>query len=192
MPNGIALITITYFSSRTGDEIVSALKDMLTRGASGIVLDLRDNPGGVVDSAVTVASQFLKEGTVLYALDSEGKKVTWDVKPGGLATDLPLAVLVNGNSASASEVVAGALQDYGRGLLLGTKTFGKGMVDHFRQLSDGSAIYISIGRWYTPNGRQIEGNGLTPDIVVERTEQDVQQGKDPQLDQAIEYIKRKS
>jgi carboxyl-terminal processing protease len=192
MPNGIALITITYFSSRTGDEIVSALKDMLTRGASGIVLDLRDNPGGVVDSAVTVASQFLKEGTVLYALDSEGKKVTWDVEPGGLAIDLPLAVLVNGNSASGSEVVAGALQDYGRGLLLGTKTFGKGMVDHFRQLSDGSAIYISIGRWYTPNGRQIEGNGLTPDIVVERTEQDVQQGKDPQLDQAIEYIKSKS
>ena len=191
MPNGIALITITYFSSRTGDEIVSALKDMLTRGARGIVFDLRDNPGGGVDSAVTVASQFLKEGTVLYALDSEGKKVTWDVEPGGLAIDLPLAVLVNGNSASASEVVAGALQDYSRGLLIGTKTFGKGSVDHFRELSDGSAIYITIGHWYTPKGRQIEGQGLTPDVVVERTEQDVQEGKDPQLDQAIEYIKSK-
>jgi carboxyl-terminal processing protease len=178
--NGIAHITITYFSSRTGDEIVSALKDMLASGMRGIVLDLRDNPGGVVDSAVTVASQFLKEGTVIYALDSEGRKVTWDVEPGGLATDLPLAVLVNG-----------ALQDYGRGLLIGTKTFGKGTVDHFRELSDGSAIYITIGRWYTPKGRQIEGQGLTPDIVVERTEQDVQQGKDPQLDQAIEYIKSK-
>jgi carboxyl-terminal processing protease len=189
--NGIAHITITYFSSRTGDEIVSALKDMLASGMRGIVLDLRDNPGGVVDSAVTVASQFLKEGTVIYALDSEGRKVTWDVEPGGLATDPPLAVLVNGNSASASEVVAGALQDYGRGLLIGTKTFGKGTVDHFRELSDGSAIYITIGRWYTPKGRQIEGQGLTPDIVVERTEQDVQQGKDPQLDQAIEYIKSK-
>jgi len=191
MPNGIALITITYFSERTGDETVSALKNVLASGAKGIVLDLRDNPGGVLDSAVAVASQFLKDGIVLYALNSNGKKETWDVKPGGLATDLPLAVLVNGNSASASEVVAGALQDRERAPLIGNQTFGKGSINHFRQLSDGSAIYISIGRWYTPNGRQIEGNGLTPNIVVERTEQDVQQGKDPQFDQAIEYIKSK-
>jgi len=191
LSNGIAVIAITYFSERTGDEIVSALKDMLAGGAKGIVLDLRDNPGGVLDSAVTVASQFLKDGIVLYALDSNDRKETWDVKPGGLATDLPLAVLVNSNSASASEVVAGALQDRERAPLIGNQTFGKGSINHFRQLSDGSAIYISIGRWYTPNGREIEGNGLTPDMVVERTEQDVQQGKDPQLDQAIEYIKSK-
>ena len=191
LPSGIAVITITYFSERTGDETVSALKDVLASGAKGIVLDLRDNPGGILDSAVTVASQFLKDGIVLYALDSSGKKETWDVKTGGLATDLPLAVLVNGNSASASEVVAGALQDYGRAPLIGNQTFGKGSINHFRQLSDGSAIYISIGRWYTPNGRQIEGNGLTPDIVVDITEQDIQQGKDPQLDRAIEYIESK-
>jgi carboxyl-terminal processing protease len=164
---------------------------VLASGAKGIVLDLRDNPGGVLDSAVTVASQFLKDGIVLYELDSNDEKQTWDVKPGGLATDVPLAVLVNGNSASASEVVAGALQDYGRAPLIGNQTFGKGSINHFRQLSDGSAIYISIGRWYTPNGRQIEGNGLTPDIVVDRTEQDIQQGKDPQLDRAIEYIESK-
>ena len=191
LPNGIAIITITYFSERTGDETVSALKDVLASGAKGIVLDLRDNPGGILDSAVAVASQFLKQGIVLYALDSSCKKETWDVKPGGLATDVPLAVLVNGNSASASEVVAGALQDYGRAPLIGNQTFGKGSINHFRQLSDGSAIYISIGRWFTPNGRQIEGNGLTPDIVVNTTEQDIQQGKDPQLDRAIEYIKSK-
>jgi carboxyl-terminal processing protease len=191
LPSGIALITITYFSERTGNETVSALKDMLASGAKGIVLDLRDDPGGILDSAVTVASQFLKEGIVLYSLDGSGKKESWEVNAGGLAIDLPLAVLVNGNSASASEVVAGALQDYGRAPLIGNQTFGKGSVDHFRQLSDGSAIYISIGRWYTPNGRQIEGNGLTPDIVVDRTEQDIQQGKDPQLDRAIEYIKSK-
>ena len=191
LPNGIAVITITYFSERTGDETVTALRNVLASGAKGIVLDLRDDPGGVLDSAVTVASQFLKEGIVLYALDSNGNKETWDVKPGGLATDVPLAVLVNSNTASASEVVAGALQDYGRAPLIGNQTFGKGTVNHFRQLSDGSAIYISIGHWYTPNGRQIEGNGLTPDIVVSRTEQDVQQGKDPQLDRAIEYIQSK-
>jgi carboxyl-terminal processing protease len=191
LPNGLAVITITYFSERTGDEITSALKNVLANGAKGIVLDLRDNPGGTLDSAVIVASQFLKQGIVVYALDSSGKKETWDVKPGGLATDLPLAVLVNSNSASASEVVAGALQDYGRAPLIGNQTFGKGSVDHFKQLSDGSAIYISIGRWFTPNGRQIEGNGLTPDMVVNTTEQDIQQGKDPQLDRAIEYIKSK-
>jgi len=191
LPNGIAIITITYFSERTGDEITSALKDVLARGAKGIVLDLRDNPGGILDSAVTVANQFLKDGIVLYELDSNDEKQMWDVKPGGLATDVPLAVLVNGNSASASEVVAGALQDYGRAPLIGNQTFGKGSINHFRQLSDGSAIYISIGRWYTPNGRQIEGNGLTPDIVIDRTEQDIQQGKDPQLDRAIEYIESK-
>ena len=104
---------------------MSALKNVLASGAKGIVLDLRDNPGGVLDSAVIVASQFLKDGIVLYALDSNGKKETLDVKPGGLATDLPLAVLVNGNSASASEVVAGALQDHERGPLIGNQTFGK-------------------------------------------------------------------
>ncbi len=191
LPNGIAVISITYFSERTGDETVSALKTVLASGAKGIVLDLRDNPGGLLDSAVIVSSQFLKEGIVVYALDGEGNKETWDVKPGGLATDVPLVVLVNGNSASASEVVAGALQDYGRAMLIGNQTYGKGSINHFRQLSDGSAIYISIGHWYTPNGRQIEGNGLTPDIVVNTTEQDIQQGKDPQLDQAIEYIKSK-
>jgi carboxyl-terminal processing protease len=155
----------------------------------GLILDLRDNPGGSLDAAVSVASQFLKEGIVLYALNSDGERETWDVKAGGLATELPLAVLVNRNSASASEVVAGALQDHGRGMLIGNETFGKGSINHFRQLSDGSAIYITIGRWYTPNGRQIEGNGLTPDIVVDRTDQDIAEGKDPQLDRAIEYIK---
>ena len=106
-----------------------------------------------------------------------------------MATDLPLAVLVNENSYSASEVVAGALQDHKRGLLIGTTTFGKGAICLFRELSDGSAIYITIGRWNTPDGRQIEGNGLTPDEVVERTEEQIEQGIDPQLDRAIEYIK---
>ena len=187
----IARIRITYFSSRTGDEIATALKDVIDGGVSGIILDLRDDPGGVLDSAIKVASQFLKEGIVLYTVDSNGDRENWDVIKGGLATDLPLAVLVNENSASASEVVAGALQDYDRGLLIGTKTYGKGSINHFRELSDGSAIYITIGRWYTPNGRQIEGNGLIPDVVVERTEQDIQEGKDPQLDKAVEYIKSK-
>ncbi len=187
--DNIAHIRITYFSRRTGDEIISALKDVMAAGAVGVILDLRDNPGGTLDAAVSVASQFLKEGIVLSTVDGNGEKQSLSVEKGGLATDMPLAILVNEVSASASEVVAGALQDYGRGVLIGTQTFGKGSLNHFRELSDGSAIYITIGRWYTPNGRRIEGHGLTPDIVINRTEDDIAQGKDPQLERAVEYIK---
>ncbi len=188
LPEKIAHVRITSFSSRTESELVSALEDVRGEGVKGIILDLRNNPGGTLDAAVSVASQFLEGGQVLYSLDSKGDKETWEVREGGLATDLPLAVLVNGGSASASEVVSGAIQDQERGVLIGMQTFGKGSINHYRELSDGSAIYISIARWYTPNGRQIEGNGLTPDIVVEMTEQDIEEGKDHQLDKAIEYV----
>ena len=189
LPDNIAHIEITRFTSRTGAEFISALETVLEQDVAGVILDMRDNTGGVVTSAVTVTSQFLKDGVVLYTVDSEGGKQKWGVESGGIATDLPLAILVNENSASGSEVVAGAVQDYERGPLVGTLTFGKGSVNHFRQLSDGSAIYITIGRWETPNGRLIEGQGLSPDIEVELTDEDIQQGKDPQLDKAIEYIK---
>lgn len=189
LPHDIAHIRLTHFSDRTNAELASALEEILAKDAVGIILDLRDNPGGILEAAVAVASQFLKEGCVLYAVDSEGQRETWNVKEGRLATDPPLAVLVNGNSASASEVVAGALQDHGRAPLIGTKTLGKGSVNHFHQLSDGSAIYITFSRWYTPNGRQIEGYGLSPDDEVERTTEDIEQGNDPQLDRAIEYIR---
>lgn len=188
-PTNIAHIEVSHFSSRTGAEIVSALEDIVASDVSGIILDLRDNPGGVLEAAVDLASQFLDEGIVVYVIDGKGNKETWEVREGGLATDLPLAVLVNGNSASGSEVVAGALQDHGRGIVVGTKTLGKGRVNHFHELSDGSAIYITTAWWYTPNGRQIEGQGILPDVTVERTAEDIERGYDPQLERAIEYIK---
>ncbi len=188
-PTNIAYIEVDYFSSRTGDEIVSALEDITASDVRGIILDLRDNPGGILEAAVDLASQFLEEGVVAYVIDGEGNEETWEVREGGLATDLPLVVLVNGNSASGSEVVAGALQDYGRGIVIGTKTLGKGRVNRFHELSDGSAIYITIAWWYTPNGRQIEGQGILPDVTVERTAEDIERGYDPQLERAIEYIK---
>ena len=188
-PTNIAHIEVSHFSSRTGVEIVSALEDIVASDVSGIILDLRDNPGGVLEAAVDLASQFLDEGIVVYVIDGKGNKETWEVREGGLATDLPLAVLVNDNSASGSEVVAGALQDHGRGIVIGTKTLGKGRVNHFHELSDGSAIYITIALWYTPNGRQIEGQGILPDVTVERTAEDIERGYDPQLERAIEYIK---
>jgi carboxyl-terminal processing protease len=188
LDDGIAHIEVHYFSSRTGSELRSALDHLIAGGVRGIVLDLRDNPGGPVSSAVSVASEFLEEGVMAYIVDSEGNEEAWEVEEGGVATDLPLAVLVNGHSASASELVAGALQDHDRGPVIGTTTLGKGAVNHFHQLSDGSAIYITSGRWFTPDRQEIEGNGITPDETVEFLEEHAETGVDPQLQRAVEYL----
>lgn len=188
LPGNIAHIEVGHFTSRTGSEMTSALEDIIADDVSGIILDLRDNPGGVLKAAVAVASQFLEEGIAVYVIDGEGNEEEWRVEEGGLATKLPLVVLVNSNSASSSEVVAGALQDHMRGIVIGTQTLGKGAVNHFRELSDGSAIYITSARWYTPNRQQIEGQGITPDEIIEITEDDLARGHDPQLERAIEYI----
>lgn len=188
LPGNIAHIEVGHFTSRTGSEMTSALEDIIADDVSGIILDLRDNPGGVLKAAVAVASQFLEEGIAVYVIDGEGNEEEWRVEEGGLATKLPLVVLVNSNSASSSEVVAGALQDHMRGIVIGTQTLGKGAVNHFRELSDGSAIYITSARWYTPNRQQIEGQGITPDEIIEITEDDLARGYDPQLERAIEYI----
>ncbi|MFC2059359.1 S41 family peptidase, partial [Chloroflexota bacterium] len=188
LSDNIALLSITHFSYETASELASELKGILADGATGIILDLRSNPGGTLDGAVSVASQFIEEGLVLYSINSNGEQDSWEVKSGGIALDIPLVVLVNEGSASSSEVVAGALQDHDRARLVGTRTLGKGSVNHIRELSDGSAIYITIARWYTPNGRLIEGLGLPPDYVVEITEEDIENGDDPQLERAIEYL----
>ncbi|MGB3128627.1 MAG: S41 family peptidase [Dehalococcoidia bacterium] len=188
LPGNIAHIEVGHFTSRTGSELTSALEDIIADDVSGIILDLRDNPGGVLKAAVAVASQFLEEGVAVYVIDGEGNEEEWRVEEGGLATKLPLVVLVNSNSASSSEVVAGALQDHMRGIVIGTQTLGKGTVNHFRELSDGSAIYITSARWYTPNRQQIEGQGITPDEIIEITEDDLARGYDPQLERAIEYV----
>ena len=188
LPGNIAHIEVGHFTSRTGSEMTSALEDIIADDVSGIILDLRDNPGGVLKAAVAVASQFLEEGIAVYVIDGEGNEEEWRVEEGGLATKLPLVVLVNSNSASSSEVVAGALQDHMRGIVIGTQTLGKGTVNHFRELSNGSAIYITSARWYTPNRQQIEGQGITPDEIIEITEDDLARGHDPQLERAIEYI----
>jgi carboxyl-terminal processing protease len=130
-------------------------------------LDLRNNPGGLLDSAVKVASQFLDRGNVTKIIDNKGDSSTLSVQSGGVATKLPVVVLVNGGSASASEIVAGALQDYSRAKIIGVQTYGKGSVQMIRGLSDGSTIHVTIARWYTPNGHQIDSVGIKPDIVSE-------------------------
>lgn len=186
--NDILHITVSAFSSRTEGELKQALEEAIADGAVGAILDLRGNPGGLLESAVAVASQFLDGGVVTEVEYGDGEREAWEVEEGGVALDLPLAVLVDGGSASGSEVVAGALQDRERAVIIGTQTFGKGSVNHFHRLADGSAIYITGARWYTPNGHLIEGQGITPDVVVEITEEDIEKGLDPQLDQAIDYL----
>jgi carboxyl-terminal processing protease len=189
LPDDIAHIQITHFSERTPDELAAALNEALQSGAGGIIIDLRGNPGGLLDTVVDVASNFLDGGIVLYEADGAGNITNpRPASSGGVATDLPLAVLVDGGSASGSEVLAGALQDRGRAPLIGTKTYGKGSVNILQELSDGSALYLTTAYWLTPNRYLIQGVGITPDFEVEITAEDIASGRDPQLEFAVAYI----
>lgn len=179
----IGYIRLTIFSQKTDIELVSALKFMLAEGRiDGIVLDLRNNGGGLLDASIDVASQFLSDGMVVDVVDGNGRHSPYDVRKGGLATDIPLIVLVNNGSASASEVLAGALQDYGRAKLAGQKTYGKGSVQIISNLKDGGAIHLTIARWYTPNGRPINGVGLEPDFLLDLEEEEL-------VDWAVDYLR---
>ncbi len=182
MREDIAYIRITQFSARTDEELYPALQSIIQEAATGIILDLRSNPGGPLEAAVDVASHFLKEGVVVNVVDNEGNRTIYEVKPDALTTDLPLIILVDGYSASGSEVLVGALQDYELATIAGTKTFGKGSVNILRQLGDGSALYITSGRWLTPNGRLIEGEGLYPDYELELEGEDA-------IQWAIDFLK---
>jgi len=189
LPDDIAHIQITHFAERTPVELTEALNNVLQSGAWSIILDLRGNPGGLLDVVVDVVDEFLDGGIILYAANGEGDIIEdFPASSGGLATDLPLIVLVDGGSASGSEVLAGALQDHERATLIGTITYGKGSVNILHELSDGSALYVTTARWLTPDLHLIEGVGLTPDIEVEITAEDIASGQDPQLESAIEYL----
>ena len=189
LPDDIAHIQITRFADKTSDELTTALSDAIQSGAWGIILDLRGNPGGYLDVTVDVASEFLDGGIVLYEADEAGNIFKeWTASSGGLAIDLPIVVLVDDGSASGSEVLAGAFQDRGRATLIGTETFGKGSVNVVRKLSDGSALVVTTARWLTPDHHMIEGVGLTPNIEVNITIDDIASGRDPQLESAIQHL----
>jgi carboxyl-terminal processing protease len=189
LDNNIAYINLSSFASDTGPKLREDLKTLLANNPKGLVLDMRNDGGGYLDTAVQVVSEFLKEGTVLIEQYGDKSEHKYPVKSGGLATDIPIVVLVNGGTASAAEITAGAIQDYKRGVLIGEKTYGKGSVQQWSTLAnEAGAIRVTIARWLTPNGRQINGIGLSPDIEVELTEDDFNNKKDPQLDRAIEYI----
>ena len=165
----IGYIWLFRFHRGTAEEFHRRVESQMDQGARGIVLDMRYNPGGSLESAVRVASEFLSNGIVMYEVSNEGEREDWPVREGGIAPEIPLAVIVNGGSASAAEVVAGALQAHGRAQLFGARTYGKGSVQTFRQLSDGSALYLTVARWFTPDGRVIQDNGITPDVQLPRT-----------------------
>lgn len=189
LDNGIAYIQVTTFGDKTSAELTQALTDVLAQNPKGIILDLRNNGGGYVQTAIEVASQFLGQGVVMYEQYGDGNRTTYDVQPGGMATDIPMVVLINEGSASASEIVAGALQDYGRATLVGMTSYGKGSVQNWIPLSDDQgAVRVTVAKWLTPNGRTIHQKGLTPDVSVPMTEEDYSNKLDPQLDAAIETL----
>ena len=174
MSGDIAHISITNFSERTSDELAPVLDDVLDTNAIGIVLDLRSNPGGLLTSVAEVAGRFVARGLIVTMVDNEGKETKVPIRRTGKVIDLPVVVLVNSFSASGSEVLAGALQDYDRAVVAGVTTFGKGSVNYLHELSDGSGLYLTIGRWYTPDGRLIEGEGIEPDYILDAEEDAVE------------------
>lgn len=189
LDNNIAYLQIQQFGENTEQEVKDALRKLLDEEPIGLILDLRNDPGGYLDTAIGIVSQFIPDGVVMYEVHGNGEKITFTARRGGLATEIPLIVLVNEGSASASEITAGAIQDRERGILVGTTTFGKGTVQIWNPLkNDAGAVKITIARWLTPNERQISEVGLTPDYVVEMTEEDYAAGRDPQLDKAVELM----
>lgn len=198
-----ALIRMNQFSANLNVELVLAVKQAQADGAAKLVVDVRNNPGGLLDQAVKVTSQFLKQGNVLLQEDAAGRREAYPVKPGGVVTDLPLVVLVNRGTASSAEIFAGAIQDHQRGPVVGETTFGTGTVLKPYELDGGSVLLLGTSQWLTPNGRLIRKQGIEPDIVVEipiganllspeevktLTQAELLKGEDAQLLKALELL----
>lgn len=195
LDDDIGYIQVTSFEEVTKKQFRNAVASLEKKGEKGLVIDLRDNGGGVLKTAVDMLDRMLPKGVVVYTLDKNGKKTEYKSSDEE-SFDKPIAILVNGNSASASEVFAGALQDYGKAELIGTTTFGKGIVQSLFDLSDGTAIKLTTAKYYTPLGRNIHGTGLEPDISVEYDDTATTQAKsgvtiDNQLQTAIDYLTKK-
>jgi len=208
LANNIAYVKLNQFSENADTEMIAVLQSLLKANPGGLVLDLRNNGGGLRDMATQISRHFIQEGLILSE-KSRRAETNWRYTDGGatliteingqvyrsaiaqqgLATKIPLVVLVNRGTASAAEILAGAIQDAGRAPLIGEQTFGKGSVFGDYSLSNGGSLHVTSGYWYTPKGRQINGQGLTPDIVVPLTQEDRQAGRDPQLDRAVEYLR---
>ncbi len=181
-------IRLTDFYPQTAEKLRQVIERELEAGAEGLILDLRSNGGGLLSAAVNVASLFVEDGLALYVVDANKRRTDYPIKTEDrdFLTDIPMVVLINGGSASASEILAGALQDHDRAMLIGDTTFGKGSVNWLRRLSNGAGLYITVAHWYTPDGRLIQGEGVAPDIEV--TSRDAQKADVDQLRRAIEEL----
>lgn len=188
LEDDIAYVRLTGFNRNADVQLRETMQELLAENPAGLIFDLRDNPGGLLDQTVSIADYFLPDGVVLYErsstfdLDQVHRSVSGDA-----GEEIPMVVLVNAASASASEIVAGAVQDRGRGVLIGETTFGKGSVQVTHTLSDDSELRVTIARWYTPNNQSIDGNGIAPDIEVP-TPTELGGEEDPQLQRAIDYL----
>ena len=181
-------IRVSMFSETTAKDFAQKLEELKEQGMTSLVLDLRNNPGGLIDQCVKVAELLVPKGPIVSVIGKDGDRETY--QSSSTAAPLPLTVLVNGGSASASEIVAGAIQDRGVGKLVGVKTFGKGSVQRLMPLDKESAVKITIAEYHTPNDRSIHGKGIVPDVIVEIPKDfDRESKQDPQLDKAIEVLK---
>jgi carboxyl-terminal processing protease len=187
LEGNIAYVRLYEFNGQATIRLQDALTELLGQNPVGLILDLRNNPGGFLNEAVSVADEFLPAGVVLIEKGNEFER-TFESTDQGLGDDVPLVVLINAGTASASEIVAGAIQDRDRGILIGETSFGKGSVQQVYRLSNESELRVTVARWYTPDEQPIHGNGLEPNITVPLTEEDVNNDLDPQLQRAIDYF----
>jgi len=190
LEDDIAIIKITDFNNDTGDRFIKAAQKVLRDNPRGIILDLRNNPGGYLSTAVEIASSWLEPGQVVVreSFSDKHKDKSYEALVKDSLANFKTIVLVNDGSASASEIVAGALQDYGQATIVGETTFGKGSVQQLISLEDGSSVKLTTADWLTPNGRTIENQGITPDIEINLTIEDYENDLDPQMDKAKELI----
>ncbi len=185
-PTRLGVITITHFNGDTSAAFKEVVQSVALDAVDGLVVDLRNNAGGFLDSSIEIASAFLPEGeVVVYEEDSAGVRTPYVALGGAQLLGIPVAILVNGGSASAAEILAGALEDQGVGRVIGTTTFGKGTVQDVQSLEDGSSLKLTVAHWLTPDEHQINEIGIEPEVTVERTNEDYSEDRDPQLDAAI-------
>ena len=183
--DNIGYISVSQFENVTAKQFKAAIEDLKSEGAKGIIIDIRNNPGGLLTTVIIMLKDILPNGLIVYTEDKDGNRKEYSDNDNE-ELDMPLAVLVNGNSASASEIFAVAIQDYGKGVIVGTQTFGKGIVQTVKPLTDGSAIKFTIAKYFTPKGQDIHGKGVTPDVVVEY---DKDADEDTQISAALESVR---
>lgn len=184
----VAYIRVRSFTRTTPQELEEAIREAEAAGARAIILDVRSNPGGLLQETLAVADMFLDGGTIVVQRQRDGSEQVAEAR-NGMVTDLPIALLQDQFSASGAELLAAALQENGRAILVGTRSFGKGSVNHVRELSDGGAVYVSIARWFTPDFNMIEGRGVVPDVEVEATLDDIDAGRDVVSQRAVDVLR---